>query len=340
MEGMWSSQHIMKIVPNSDIILPGYLYSFLTSSFGLPMIVSGTYGAIIQHIEPSHISDLPIPRFSHGIEEQAHTYISQAAALRDAYQTGVLQATALLFESLGLKDIIPTEWRQMGQELGFSPETISADSLRAINYSPRVRQLVQRLSSAPHMPLGKICHDGMLRSGARFKRVDCDPEQGVKLIGQKELFWLEPEGRWISAKHAPQDIFVKDETIMVAAQGTLGENEVFSRAEFVTGPWTAFAFTQHLLRVRPGVPDISGAFLFAFLRSETAFRYIRSISTGSKQQDIHRHFLAQLPVPLPPIEVRRQIELLIRDAYAARHRASALEQTAIKLVEEAIEENR
>ena len=36
-----------------------------------------------------------------------------------------------------------------------------------------------------------------------------------------------PEGRWISPRHAPSDIFVEDETILIAAQGTLGENEVF-----------------------------------------------------------------------------------------------------------------
>jgi type I restriction enzyme S subunit len=58
MEGVWSNQDIMKVVPDPDSIKPGYLYAYLCSRFGVPMIASGTYGAIIQHIEPQHIADL------------------------------------------------------------------------------------------------------------------------------------------------------------------------------------------------------------------------------------------------------------------------------------------
>ncbi|MEB3175588.1 MAG: restriction endonuclease subunit S, partial [Cyanobacteriota bacterium] len=52
MKGMAGSQHFMRVVPDPEKILPGYLYAYLSSKFGIPQIVSGTYGAIIQHIEP------------------------------------------------------------------------------------------------------------------------------------------------------------------------------------------------------------------------------------------------------------------------------------------------
>jgi type I restriction enzyme S subunit len=158
----------------------------------------------------------------------------------------------------------------------------------------------------------------------------------VKLIGQKELFWLQPEGRWISPAFAPPDIFIEDETILLASQGTLGESEVFCRGELITGDWTKYAYSQHLLRVRSGIPAISGAFLFAFLRSETVFRCLRSMSRGSKLQDFHRGILARLPVPIPSMGEREEIERLIRSAYQARHEALILEEEAIKAVEDAI----
>lgn len=47
MAGMWSSQHIMKVAPDPAQIAPGYLYAFLSSKYGVPLVVSGTYGAII-----------------------------------------------------------------------------------------------------------------------------------------------------------------------------------------------------------------------------------------------------------------------------------------------------
>ena len=82
MDGMWTSQHIMKIVPDPQRIPPGYLYAFLSGKFGVPLVTSGTYGAIIQHIEPQHIADVPVPRLGPEIEEQTHGLIEQAGYLR------------------------------------------------------------------------------------------------------------------------------------------------------------------------------------------------------------------------------------------------------------------
>jgi len=258
--------------------------------------------------------------------------------VRSTYQSQIKEATAKLFSSVGLQDITATEWHAMGPDLGFPRVLTSPTSLRALNFNPRLEACLARLSRVPNMLLGDICRGGKLRSGLRFKRIDCDPEYGVKLVGQKELFWLEPEGRWISPQHAPAGIYVADETILVAAQGTLGEHEVFCRGEFITGPWLEYAYTEHLLRVRSGNSSISGAFLFAFLRSEMVFRCLRSISVGSKQQDLHRVLLAHLPVPIPDVAVRNEIEQLVRDAYYKRHEASRLEKEAVATVEQAIEE--
>lgn len=47
MAGMWSSQDVLKVVPDESKISPGYLYAFLSSAYGVPLVVSGTYGAII-----------------------------------------------------------------------------------------------------------------------------------------------------------------------------------------------------------------------------------------------------------------------------------------------------
>ena len=42
MAGMWSAQDVMKVVPDPEKIPPGYLYAFLSSRFGLPLVTSGT----------------------------------------------------------------------------------------------------------------------------------------------------------------------------------------------------------------------------------------------------------------------------------------------------------
>jgi type I restriction enzyme S subunit len=332
MAGMACSEDVMRVVPDPDKILPGYLYAYLSSKFGVPQVTEGTYGAIIQHLEPSHIINLDVPRLNRSIEEVVHRNITRAANLRSEYQVEVKSATERLFSSLGLRDITTQEWQTMGPNLGFSHAITSSDTLRAVNFNPRLQKLINELAKTSHMSLGAICKNGMLRRGPRFKRIDCEPEFGVKLVGQRELFWLKPEGRWVSAHNAPGDIFVEDETILVTSQGSIGKTEL------VTGSWTQYAYSEHFLRVRSSEPSLSNLFLFAFLRSETAYRCLTSFCVGTIQQDLHHSLLFKLPVPIPPQKVRDTIEILVREAYQKRHEASRLEKAAVEMVEKVIEE--
>jgi hypothetical protein len=298
----------MKVIPNASKAPSGYLYAFLSSKYGVPLVTSGTYGAIIQHIEPQHIADLPVPRLGDEIEQGAHLRIEDAAALRAEYEHVLTWATEKLLSSAGVPEQWPHVWHRSGSELGFEARIGPSYSLRAGNYSPRVRRLLEQLREVPCRSLGEICNGGHLGTGARFKRVDCDPNFGVRLVGQRQGFWMKPIGRWISAARAPDGIFAADETVMIASSGTLGEHELYCRPIFVTGRWLEYAYTQHFFRVVSGDPDISGAYLFAFLRSELAFRCLRSMSTGSKQQEIHRDLIGAFPIPVLQRGVRTQIE--------------------------------
>jgi len=336
--GMWASQDVLKVVPNENKIYAGYLYAYLNSKFGVPQILAGEYGAVIRHLEPEHIVDLQVPRLGQ-IEADAHNMISESAKLRTQYQLQIRKATDLFLEGVGLHDITAFEWHQMGRDLGFTTDLVDSTSFRAQNYSSRFDQLKRRLSSIPYITLGDVCSQGQLRSGGRFKRVDADPDFGVKLIGQKEAFWLEPEGRWISPKFTPADVFVQDETILISAQGTNEDNTVFARAVFITGEWTKYVYTQHFLRVSPDTDSlITSPVLFAYLRSEIAHRCFRSITTGSAQQDFNRQLLVRLPIPLPNPMFTQKIEQLVREAYRARELALFLERNAIRLVERTIQE--
>ena len=77
--------------------------------------------------------------------------------------------------------------------------------------------------------------------------------------------------------------------------------------------------------------------LFAFLRSETAFRMLRSISFGTKLQYPLPALLQTLPVPYPQECIRNEIHELIVDAYRKRDDSVRLEDEAVALVERAIE---
>ncbi|MCD7439450.1 restriction endonuclease subunit S [Streptomyces lincolnensis] len=338
MAGVWSSQDTLKVEPDPEKIKSGYLYAFLLSQFGEALVRGSVYGSAVKHIEPHHITGLPVPRFSERVETEIHELVEKSAALRARHQAELVAATKDFFDSTGLSELNELQWHQQERDLGFEVANLSSFSLRALNFAPRAQRLIEMLGSVPGQRLGEICLGGHLGSGVRFKRVDSDPENGVQLVGQRQGFWLRPEGRWISPSHAPRGIFAEDETVMIAAQGTLGENEVFCRPIFVTGEWLNYAYTQHFLRVVSGTPDIPGAYLFAFFRSEAAFRVLRSLSVGGKQQDIHEALRAAIPIPIAPPEDRDRIATTVRSAYQCRDRADVLEDKALALLTKAVEE--
>lgn len=338
MQGFWSSQDVLKVQPDRQQIPSGYLYCFLLSHYGESLVKGSVYGTAIKHIEPHHIADLPVPRFDAGLEQRIHDLVEESARLRAGFQAGLVSATESFFTSVGLPELIDLRWHEQERDLGFQVESAGPVSLRALNFAPRAQRLIEKLGSVPNKTLGEICTGGQLGSGARFKRIDTDPEHGVQLVGQRQGFWLRPEGRWINAQQAPPGIFAQDETVMIAAQGTLGENEVFCRPLFVTGSWLNYAYTQHFLRVVSGDSEIPGAYLFAFLRSVVAFRLLRSMSVGGKQQDIHENLRAKIPIPLASPEDRHRIAETVRQAYRDRDRADVLEDEALALLTKAIEE--
>lgn len=336
--GVWASQDVMKVVPDPEVIPPGYLYAYLSSRFGKTLVTSGTYGAIIQHIEPEHIADLQVPRFGKEFEERIHGLVSEGAERVSAFQRGIREATKRFFESVGLNDISSIEWHANGPDLGFEAPA-SQKTLRGMNFNPRFFALQRQIQAGPHAKLGDLTQPGTLRRGDRFKRVEAEEGHAYKLVGQKDLFQLEPEGRWIAKVFTAESVLASPGTIMSAARGTLGEYEVYCRSEMIWSKGAEFAYSEDILRIVADSSKMPYGCLFAFMRSETAFRMLRSISSGSKLQDNHYEILPELPIPLPDRRTQEEVHKLMTDAYENRWRGVALENQARQLVEEAIEQD-
>ncbi|MFD7131362.1 restriction endonuclease subunit S [Streptomyces sp. NPDC059894] len=336
MDGFWSSEHVMKVVPDQSKIQPGYLYAFLASRFGEVLVRGGIYGSAVKHIAPDHVGEIPVPRFGDAVENEIHELVQGAAELRAEFQAGLEAATWDLFHTAGIEDLLDLRWHEQGRDLGFAQSGVTATSLRALNFQPRARAIVERLGERECVSLGEVCEGGMLRTGKRFKRIEAAPAHGVRLVGQRQSFWVRPEGRWISAEQAPDDILQEDETVLIAAHGTLGENEVYGRSVLVTGAWLDNAFSQDFVRVVSGDPDVQGAYLFAFFRSEAAFRVLRSMSVGGKQQEYHAKLLRELPIPVLTQSDRDRIAATVRAAYKKRDEADRMEDLGLAKLEEAV----
>jgi hypothetical protein len=336
---MWSSQDVMKIVPDTSKIASGYLYAFLSGKFGVPLIISGTYGAIIQHIEPQHIRDLPVPRIGK-TEELADALITKMANAFCKYQSLVIEAREKVLKAIGLTDPSTQEWMDDTRYIGWAEENLTVESLRAFNYDPRARQYVQHLLKAAHTPLASLCDPEHFKGHIVFKRIESEPEYGYRLIGQREAFQMRPEGRWISRTSVKGlGLVVPPGTVLLPSHGTLGEFELYCRCVYVSKRTSEYAFSGDFYRCIPIDEKIRGGYLYAFLSTRVAFRILRSMSTGGKQQYQHPSMLARLPIPRLGQELEDEIADMVDEASAQYDLAMQLEDEARALVENAIEAN-
>ena len=77
-ENWTANQHIIRVVPADDRIA-GYLNIFLASDYGYHLITRHTYGAVIDEIDNTHVSRIPIPLLkSHDVQLQINALALEA----------------------------------------------------------------------------------------------------------------------------------------------------------------------------------------------------------------------------------------------------------------------
>ena len=77
-----ASQHILRVVPNEELIDAGYLYCFLSSDYGFYQLLRYRYGSVIDEIDDKNIANVLIPLPSDKQQKQIGDLVRQAYDLR------------------------------------------------------------------------------------------------------------------------------------------------------------------------------------------------------------------------------------------------------------------
>ncbi|OXJ18404.1 hypothetical protein CFB39_17680 [Burkholderia sp. AU6039] len=331
MDGIWSSQDVLKVVPNPQRIPEGYLYAFLTSKYGVPLVVAGTYGAIIQHIEPEHIATLDVPRFDESKELEVHSKVTLAAELR-GHAAKSLQLVAREFD-----DLFPG--LDLQERPSVSVSSVNNDELRlrmdAEYHNPRAVQIRRTLAMAPHASIDTWCDDVFLPG--IFKRIHVDsPEFAAPYFTGYSLYWNEPEPKGYLSKATKlfDQVTLKEGMILVQAFGQ--EGGLTGRPVWV-GRHLDKATTTHML-VRLIVKDRhKAAYLYGFLNSLLAYRQISCLTYGGSIPHFDVAGIKTVLVPRLTPEKEMDIADQVLSAVAARDEALQLELDAREIVESLIQ---
>jgi len=335
MDGLACSEHVMRVVPDASKVKPGYIYSYLSSRFGVPLVASGTYGSIIQSIEPHHISNLPVPRLG-GVENKAHELVQRAADLRTEASRMIEAATAKMLTELDLPPLRSSNVTKLGWS------AISSRNLRhrldAPFHSPAALEAEAAVLNGRHPAERLKGVTDRLFKPPIFKRLWVDgPEYGRQFISGSDAYLYEAnELRYVSTRTPNFDEFiVKRGWVIFQAAGQI--YGLFGRPLFVSG-WIEDIFcADDLYRIVPRtVAD--GAYIYLFLRTEHGQVLIKRQASGNSIPRVWDPHMEKFELPWPDEHVRERLAVPVIEAHDLIANALSIQKQAIALVEKAIEE--
>ena len=336
MTGVWSSQDILKVVADQEKIDSGYLYAYLTSKFGIPLVASGTYGAIIQHLEPEHIADLPVPRLDRTLERQIHELIEEAAELRSSASTLIADCTASLQEFLQLPVLKNADVRASGiAHVSSSALNMRLDATYHSNAATEADEAICQ-STAPVRRLADVTR--RLFKPPMFKRIWVDePAMGRQFVSGNDAYRIRAdEKRYVSRSTPDHDDFVvKEGWVIFQAAGQI--YGLFGRPLLVYGWLSELFIADDMYRIVPNEPT-DGGYLFAFFRTKVGEVLIKRQSAGNSIPRVWDPQMTQVKIPWPEREQRQLFGTQILTAHEMRSRATKNEERAMQILEQQFEQ--
>ena len=316
----------------------GYVYTFLKTKIGKKLVCSNIYGAVIQQIEPAHLTMVPVPDAPKEIKERIHNLIVESFKLRDESNELIDQATALLIDELKLPSI--SEFKQNNIK----------NSANVNAFSVKLSNLAGRVDASYHLPIvdaivnhlrkyaeevttvgdERISSDIILPG--RFKRVYVDEGFGRVFIGGKQLWELDPTNKkYLSnSKHNTRiikELEISENTTLITRSGTIG------KVTMVPKHWEHWVTSEHIIRVVPSSSEIAG-YLNVFLASDYGNVLIKRFTYGSVVDEIDDNHVSQIAIPLlKNKDVQKQINNLALEANQKRYEAFLLEQQALEIMD-------
>ena len=337
-----ASEHVIRLVPN-NILRGGLVFAYLASKYGFSLLTQGTFGGVIQHIEPAFVESLPIPKFPDEFQKEVDELIQNSACLRVEALDELDEAEKIFKERAGLHELTTDEYDYYGHRNNTRKiscfirniQEVGSITINAFNHSERIKKLKESISCKT-IPLKDALKNGRTYGTNGLPNIEVKPGHGIMLINQKDMFDNIVKGKWISSRGSDPANVVEYGEILIASDGTLGENELFCRTVFANEDLKGSYVSSHFLRLKVN-EIVPAGYLYCWLNSDYGFRFIRNTQAGTKLcHPINKLFL-EIPVPIIDKEYMMYIDRLVREAHTKRHQANQMELKAISMVEEEIE---
>lgn len=339
MDGMACSEHVMRVVPDSTKIPAGYLYTYLCSKFGVPLVLAGTYGSMIQGIEPEHIAGLPVPRIGDALEHEIHTLVEQAAELRCTSSQQLKAAREGLLRTIGKPPppSIGTRHRNWAGHSISSEFLAKVGRLDSLFYNPTATELDEWIAahSAGFDELGDVAE---VFDVPPFKHIYVGPDEGVGFFTSADIFLIDRKpDKYLSRRQTKglEKYVLETGWVLLARSGSLGGN--IAKPQFADSAMSGATASDHVIRIAPKTDRISAGYLYTYLSlRELGYPIILRTATGACIPALWPLYLNKLRVLRPAAEFNQKIDQTVREAFEMRVRATKLDDQARDTLEEAL----
>lgn len=336
MNDMACTEDVLRIIPDENMVKPGYLYAYLSTRFGVPIVISGTYGSIITHLEPQHIADLPVPRLG-AVEDKAHDLMQTAANLRVEAAVLLKNAGRMVNKEFSFPEKLALSHRVFSCSVASSSSVLKR--LEA-TYHDAVAQESDRLIA------GVLRKDEFSTLGisisetGRLKQVFVDEEYGAPFLTSGEIFRQRYEpNRFLSNRLLPDESewATQEGDLLLARSGQVGG--IIGRGVWADRRFAGGCVSVDVLRLGAQDSQILPGYLYAYLfLTDVGYRQLIRTAAGSSIPHLSAPDVLRLLIPRCDRTIEEQINGLIWDAGHKRAEAQKKEDEARCLVERTIEE--
>ena len=319
----------------------GFIYAFLRSEVGSTILLTNNYGAVIQHIEPEHLINIPIPDPPSLIKSKINDLIMQSFTLRDESNELIDRAMVLLNNELKLPPLYKLDKMHFDNNTDMN------------NYSIKLSDLSGRLDGSYHVPIIGAIQEHLKKHAAevttvgdkrvskevilpgRFKRVYVKEGKGRVFFGGKQIHELDPSNKkYLSiSKHSTRikdELEVTENTVLITRSGTVGKVAIAPKH------WEHWIASDHIIRIFPVDRSIAG-YLFIFLSSDCGYNLVSRFTYGSVVDEIDANHVSHIPFPfLKDKDIQTEINSLALEANELRFKAYQLEREAMQKMDDEV----
>ena len=309
----------------------GFIVAFLRSRYGRPQVAQASYGSVVRHIEPQHLTRILIPDLG-DLGLSIGQRVKKAYDLRDEANERLDVADTELHRLLGIPKLTTRE--RKGPIVSSVRATRLGGRFEASYHDQRVRAVLDTISPMNCLRLEDARLTKEIRAVTKFRKRVYVRQGGIPMMSSKQLLQIDPVDvkRLAKGAHTKDlpEISLNRNMVAVSCSGTIG------RIQFIPAYMEGWTANQHAMRIT-ATGEMNAGYLYSWLASDYGQCLIRRYSYGSVILEIDREMLGSIPVPYPAESVRNAIGELVLAANNLSDEAWRLERGAINDLESAVE---